>query len=59
MRVRDTMRSAGDHELLMPPKVCTIDKHGRIYAGVDYAKKKGLLLFIALSDEELAELEKQ
>ena len=53
------MRSAGDHELLMPPKVCTIDKHGRIYAGVDYAKKKGLLLFIALSDEELAELEKQ
>ncbi len=57
MKVRDVIKGAGEKELLIPAKVCAPDKQGRIYVGVDYARKKGLLLFVALSDEEMAEIE--
>jgi len=57
MKVRDIIRGASEKELLIPAKVCAPDKQGRIYVGVDHARKKGLLLFVALSDEEMAEIE--
>lgn len=57
MKVRDSLKAAGEHDLLIPPKICAIDKYGRMFAGIDNAGKRGLLLFVALSDEEMAEIE--
>jgi hypothetical protein len=53
MKVDEVAEEIGSREVIIPARVRTIDKHGRIYVGVDHAHKKGILLFVELKDGDV------
>lgn len=57
MNLRDASTDMGDREIIIPAKVRTVDKYGRIFVGIDFAGKEGVLLLVELKEGDKGRFE--
>lgn len=57
MKLKD-IKDIGDRDILIPPQIRSVDKYGRIFVGIDNARKRGLLLFVELKEGDMGISEK-
>jgi hypothetical protein len=48
----------GDREIIIPAKIRTVDKYGRLFVGVDFAGKEIVLVGYALKEGDKGRFEK-
>jgi len=51
MKLHEAIAGYLDSNLVAPPKIREIDKNGRLYIGVDHAKKKALVLLVEVESD--------